>query len=98
MTERNWEASARARLERLVAETVSRIRDTADQIEREARQHVKSAAADERDLEFQTYSRVPGQLLHSLQTLVFNIGVESLIDAAADAEAARTERKNGGTL
>jgi hypothetical protein len=98
MTERNWEASARGRLERLVAETVSRIRDTADQIEREARSHIASAAADERELEFQNYPRVAGQLLHSLQTLTFNIGVESLIDAASDAETARIERKNGGTL
>jgi hypothetical protein len=92
MTERNWEASARARLERLVAETVGRIRDAADQIERDARGHVASAADDKRGLEFQTYPRVAGQVVHTVQTLMFNLSLESLIDAASDAEAARTER------
>jgi hypothetical protein len=92
MTERNWETSARARLERLVAETVSRIRDTADQIERDARGHVKSAAEDQRAIEFQNYPRVAGQVIHTVQTLLFNLALENLIDAASDAEAARTER------
>lgn len=92
MTERNWEASARARLERLVAETVTRIRDTADQIERDARGHVKSAADEKRGLDFQTYPRVAGQVIHTVQTLLFNLALENLIDAAADAEAARTDR------
>ena len=95
MTEHNWELLARARLERLVAETVTRIRDAADQIERDARGHVKSAADEERGLEFQTYTRVAGQVVHSVQTLVFNLAMDSLIDAASDAEAARTERKAG---
>lgn len=89
---RDWEASARARLERLVADTVDRIRSTADEIEREARRNVASAAEDTRDLEFQTYPRVAGQVIHSVQTLAFNLKLESLIDAAADAEAARTEK------
>jgi hypothetical protein len=90
--ERSWEASARKRLERLVAETVSRVRDAADQIEREAKDHLTSAAKDQRNLEFQTYSRVAAQAIHTVQTLVFNLAMESLIDAASDAEAARTER------
>lgn len=97
MTERNWETSARARLERLVAETVTRIRDAADQIERDARGHVKSAADEKRGLEFQTYTRVAGQVVHSVQTLLFNLALENLIDAASDAEAARTERLSGTT-
>lgn len=92
MTERNWEASARARLERLVAETVSRIRDAAGQIERDARGHIVSAAEEKRGLEFQTYPRVAGQVIHTVQTLMFNLSLESLIDAASDAEAARAER------
>jgi hypothetical protein len=95
MTERrDWEASARARLERLVAETVSRVRDAADQIERDARGHVASAAKGERDIEFQTYPRVAAQAIHTLQTLVFNVAMENLIDAASDAEAAWTEKRN----
>jgi hypothetical protein len=93
MTERDWEASARARLERLVAETVSRVRDAADQIERDARGHIASAAKGERDIEFQTYPRVAAQAIHTVQTLVFNIGMENLIDAGADAEAAWTEKR-----
>lgn len=92
MTERNWETSARARLERLVAETVSRVRDAADQIERDAKGHVASAAKDQRQIEFQTYPRVAAQVIHTVQTLVFNVAMENLIDAASDAEAARTER------
>lgn len=98
MTERDWEASARARLERLVAETVSRVRDTADQIERDARSHVASAAKPARDIEFQTYARVAAQAIHTIQTLVFNIGMENLIDAASDAEAAWTEKRNAEKL
>jgi hypothetical protein len=92
MTERDWEASARARLERLVAETVSRVRDAADQIERDARGHITSAAKGERDIEFQTYARVAAQAIHTVQTLVFNIGMENLIDAASDAEKAWMEK------
>lgn len=92
MTERDWEASARGRLERLVAETVSRVRDAADQIERDARSHVASAAKPERDIEFQTYARVAAQAIHTIQTLVFNIGMENLIDAASDAEKAWMEK------
>lgn len=95
MTERNWEASARARLERLVAVTVDRLRATADQIERDTRGHISSAAAEERQMAFQTYARVAGQVVHTVQTMVFNLALESLIDAASDAEAARTERKAG---
>ena len=45
MTERDWEAASRARLEKLVADTVERIRDTADEIEREAKRNLASAAA-----------------------------------------------------
>jgi hypothetical protein len=95
MTERDWESSARARLEKLVADTVERIRDTADQIEREAKRNLASAAADKRDLEFQTYPRVAGQLIHTIQTLLFNVKLDSLVDAGSDAEAARTEKSHG---
>lgn len=92
MTERDWEALARARLECLVAETVSRVRDTAGQIERDARGHIASAAKRERDIEFQTYSRVAAQAIHALQTLMFNVNMDSLIDSATDAEKAWMEK------
>jgi hypothetical protein len=87
------ERKAREQLVRLVDQAVKRMRDTADQIEREARSHIASAAKDKRFLEFQTYGRVAGQAILQIQTLVFNLDLENLIDAAADAEAARTERK-----
>jgi hypothetical protein len=89
---RDWHAAAIRRLESTVAAAVDRIRSTADQIEREAKHNITSANKDERALEFQTYSRVAEQVVHEVQTLIFNIGFSSIIDAAADAEAARTER------
>lgn len=91
MTEHNWEASARKRTEKLVADVVSRIRATADEIEREARRNLASAAKEKRDLEFQIYPRTAGQVVHSVQTMVFNMKLDSLIEAASDAEAARAE-------
>jgi hypothetical protein len=93
MTERDWEASARARLERNIADTVSRMRDTADQIEREAKRNILSATAPERDLEFQTYPRAAGQVVHTIQTMVFNLKLDNAIESAADAEAAWTEKR-----
>lgn len=53
--ERDWESMARARLEKLVAEMVRRIREAADEIEREAKRNIESAAEADRALEFQTY-------------------------------------------
>lgn len=93
-TERGWEPAARKRLERNVEDIVIRMRDTAAQIEREAKGNLASAANDKRDLEFQTYPRVAGQVIHSVQTLLFNLSFSGLIDAASDAEAARTDRLN----
>jgi hypothetical protein len=92
MTERDWEASAKARLERLVAETVSRVRNTADRIEREAQQNISSASETERDMEYQSYPCVAARIAHELNTLLFNVPIESMIDAATDAEIARTEK------
>lgn len=90
--ERDWEASARARLEKVVADAVDRIRQSADQIEREARRNIANAAKAERGLEFQTYVRAAGQVVHEVQTLAFNLQLENLIDSAGDAEAAHTEK------
>jgi hypothetical protein len=95
MTERDWEASARKRLDNLVADTVKRIRDTADEIEREAKRDVASAAADKRNFTFQTYPKIPGRVIHSIQTMFFNLPLDSLVDAGNDAEAARTEKSHG---
>lgn len=92
MTERDWETSARARLKKNVVETVARLRSAADEIEREAKRNIESAEQSERDQEFLTYPRVAGQVAHSVQTMLFNLPLESLIDAAADAEAAWKEK------
>ena len=92
MTDRDWEAAARRRLEHLVADTVSRVRDTAEEIEREARRNIEKAAQADRLLSFHTYPRVAAQVVHSVHTMVFNLHIDALINAANDAEAARTEK------
>jgi len=75
-----------------VADTVSRMRDTADQIEREAKRNIESATSANRDLEFQTYPRAVGQMVHAVQTLVFNLKLDNAIESATDAEAAWAEK------
>lgn len=75
-----------------MADTVDRIRQSADQVEREAKRNIQNAAKAERALEFQTYVRAAGQVIHEVQTLAFNLPVENLIDAAADAEKARNDK------
>ncbi len=92
MTERSWEGASRARLERVLADLLERVRGTADQIEREAKGNIESASRDNRVLEFQTYNRVAAQAVHAIQTMLFNLPLDSLIMAAADAETARNER------
>jgi hypothetical protein len=92
MTDPDWEAAARRRLEHVVADTVSRVRDVADEIERQARRDIDKAAKSDRLLTFQTYPRAAGQTIQSVQAMVFNLRFDSLIYAANDAEAARTEK------
>lgn len=96
MTDRDWEAAARRRLEHVVADTVSRMRDAVDQIDRESARNIIKAGQTERSMEFHTYQRVAAQIIHTVQTLLFNLRLDSLIDAAADAEAARTEKLTTG--
>jgi hypothetical protein len=90
--ERDWEAAARARLERVAAGVVDDLRKVADDIEREARHNLASAAKADRDYDWQGYPRAAGQIVHSLQTLLFNLKLDSLVDAAADAEKAYQEK------
>ena len=91
--ERDWEATARRRLEEVTAGIVSDLRKVADDIEREARYNLTSAANVVRGNEYQSYPRVAAQVVHELQTLLFNLRLDSLIDAAADAERARSEKE-----
>ena len=92
MTDRDWETASRARLERLVADTITRVRDVADEMERQARNNIRKAAEDDRFLSFHTYPRVTAQIIHSVHTMVFNLHMDGLIGAANDAESARTEK------
>lgn len=90
MTERDWEQMARRQLERNVADVVKRMRQAADEMEREAKRNLEAAAAPERDLEFHTYPRVASRVVTELHTLLFNMRADSVMDAAVDAELART--------
>lgn len=88
MTERDWEAAARKRLETTVASAVKRLRDTADQIEREAARNIETIG----QFEWSTYGRVAGQLVHEVVSGVSNANLANVIDAASDADAARIEK------
>lgn len=91
MTERDWEKPARERLEKNVAAVVARIRATADQIEREAKRNIDQAGG-ERPFGFETYARVAASAIKEVQTLVFNLPLDNMLDAAAEAEQARSEK------
>lgn len=91
--ERDWEEAARNRLARTIGSVASRLRDTADQIEREAKYNLEAAAKPVRELEFQTYGRAAGAVVHELHRMIFNVPVENIIDAAGDAEAAWQEKR-----
>lgn len=93
MTERDWEAAARRRVEGLLAGVVDLVRATASEIERESKQALESAAKTERDYDWQGYPRVAGQTIHSIQTMIFNLKLDSLVEAAADAERAYHEKQ-----
>lgn len=92
MTERDWEAAARRRLEHVISGIVTRMRDSIDLADREAVRNLHSAAQVQRSHEFHTYPYIAGQFIHNLQTMLFNLNLPNLIDAAADAEAARVEK------
>ena len=90
MTERDWEQIASDRMERSVRSLATRMRNTADQIEREAAHNRK--AAREGSTEYATYARLVGQAISTLHSMIFNVNVSNLVDAAADADAEHRER------
>jgi len=92
--ERDWEAAAARRLDRNVEGLVSRMRATADQIEREAKHNI--AAATKGDRSYATYARVAGQAIHELHALVFNANAADITDAAHDADRAHQEKQAAG--
>jgi hypothetical protein len=91
MTDRDWEAAAAARLQRTIDHLVSRMRATADQIERESVRNIKAAA--ERGSEYASYARVAGQAIHEMHSMVVNANGANIIDAAYDADQSRQEKK-----
>jgi hypothetical protein len=91
--ERDWEEAARNRLTRSIGSAVSRLRDTADLIEREAKYNLEAAAKPARVQEFHTYARAAGAVVHELHSLIFNVAAANIIDAAADADAAWKEKQ-----
>lgn len=90
--ELDWEKTARARLEKQVADVVQRIRTTADSIERDAGYNLRVAADPERDHDWQTYACVTASVISEIQAMVFNLHLTTLIDAAAEAESARADK------
>ena len=93
-SERDLESMARARLSHTIASVVKRIRDTADQIEREAARNLVNAYA--RTHEFSTYSYAVGSVADNLATMTANIHLSTLIEAAASADQARLEKSGEG--
>jgi hypothetical protein len=97
MTERDWEAAARTRLQRSIDALVARMRATAEQVECEAKRNLESSAKPDRDLEFQTYAWAAGRAVHELHALVFNANAANIIDAASDADTARQQKIQAST-
>jgi hypothetical protein len=81
---------ARGRLETVLAASVRRLRAAADQLEREAAQGIENAAA--RRYDWSSYSQVAGQFVSGSVNMLNNLNFSNLIDAAADADAARREK------
>lgn len=85
----DWEVMAANRLARVVNATVRRIREAADQIERDAAHNIVSAASGEQGA---TYIRTAERAINELHMLVSNVGSGGLIDAAHSADVARLEK------
>jgi hypothetical protein len=81
----------RGHMERSLAGVVGQIRRVADQIEAEARRGILDAA--EGSYEWSTYTRVASQVIHTMTWGVANANFQRLIETAADADAARIEKK-----
>jgi hypothetical protein len=88
------EAAGRVRVERAVAEVVDQLRTMADQIERESATNIETAAAFSE--EYATYGRVAAEVARHLTWGPANTNLSFLIEAAADADMARTEQSVDG--
>jgi hypothetical protein len=86
---RDWEDSARARLERTIAATVDQLRRVADEIERDTKYQIEAAAGDATD--YSSYARAAQTVVHALTWGVANTNLSNVIDAAADADRAHQQ-------
>lgn len=86
----DWEVAAANRLGRVIGSTVQRMRDTADQIEREAVRNIAAAAGGRSD--YATYSRVAAQVISDLHSLLSHVNASNIIHAAREADAAHAEK------
>lgn len=87
----DMEEIERGHMERSLAGVVGQIRRVADQIEAEARRGILDAA--EGSYEWSTYTRVASQAVHTLTWGIANANLQRLLETAAEADAARIEKK-----
>jgi hypothetical protein len=85
--ERDWEAAARKRLERLVTGVAERLRKLADEIETEGRYNLQAVV----DRPGRSYVPVAAAVVHSVTWGVANLNLGTVLDAANDAQSARQE-------
>jgi hypothetical protein len=85
----DWEDRERTRLERAMSAVIRQLRNMAERIEREGADNIR--AAQLRDRDYATYGRAAGQVVHTASWGLANLNLSNLIDAAADADAARNE-------
>ena len=86
----DWEAWARARLERMVVAMTAQLRSIADRIDVEARFNIKRATG--RATDHASYLRVAQAVVHEISWGVANLDLSSVISAAADAHNAQQEK------
>lgn len=82
-----WEKAAARRLQRNIDGLVKRLRDTADEVERECKQDI--ADVGNRANDAATYARAAERTVNALHALIFNAGASNIINAASDADTAR---------
>jgi hypothetical protein len=90
MTELDWEAASRKRLESNVAAVVAKVHAMADRIAREAEISIRDAEGGLH--QNWTYIRVAERMVHEVSWGVANLHLAGVIDAANDAQAARVEK------
>jgi hypothetical protein len=83
MTERDWEAVARARVERHIEAVSVRLHRLAETVQTEGRYGVENGS----------YVLAAARIVHEVTWGVANLSLSTLIGAANDAESARAEKQ-----